>query len=119
MHRSSLLKALEDRVDATARRLEAELGTDTACTLHRDGRVTGGAKHLEGRLIAYRDLVTALAEAADEPVAGVFAEHKARWQAELDRHAGRGPTQWAAYATGGLDAVTEACCLADAPCGTQ
>jgi len=119
MHRSSLLKALEDRVEATADRISRDLGDDTACTVHRDGRVTGGLKYLEGRLIAYRDLRNALVADPERATAEVLGEHTARWRAELDRHAGRGATQWAAYATGGLDAVTEACCLADAPCGAR
>lgn len=119
MHRSSLLRALEDRVEATADRLAGELGGASACTLHRDGRVTGGMKYHEGRLVSYRDLITALRQVPERPVAEVLAEHTARWRSELDRHSGRGPTQWAAYATGGLDAATEACCLADAPCGAR
>lgn len=114
-----LLRALEDRVEATAGLLTDELGDATACTLHRDGRVTGGVKYHEGRLVSYRGLRNALLDEPARPIGDVLAEHTARWRSELDRHAGRGPNQWAAYATGGLDAVIEACCLADAPCGTR
>jgi hypothetical protein len=119
MDRSSLLRALQDRVEATARRLEDDLSGATACTLQRDGRVTGGVKYHEGRLVSYRALARTLGETPDDRVPEVLAEHAARWRADLERHAGRGATQWAAYATGGLDAATEACCLSDAPCGTR
>ncbi len=118
MDRSALLEALEARVEATARQIEQELGGATACTLHRDGRVTGGVKYHEGRLVSYRSMLRALHAAPQRPLSEILHEYAGHWRAELDRHAGRGATLWAAYATGGLDAATEACCLADAPCGT-
>jgi hypothetical protein len=119
MDRGVLLRAREDRVEATALLLEGEFGPQTAYTRHRDGRVTGGMKYHEGRLVSYRAVAAVLRGAPQRPAADVLSEHIEHWRAEFDRHAGRGATQWAAYATGGLDAAAEACCLADAPCGSR
>jgi hypothetical protein len=86
-------------------------GGEAVCKLHKDGRVDGGLKYEEGRVIALRDLQRALRSAQDEPADGTSltetarAEH-ARWQADLEIYQGQGrPLTWLAYAQGGVDAL--------------
>ena len=94
---------LDRLIAEAARTIEAETGSATACTLHRDGRVTGGLKYAEGRLVALREIQRALA--AGDPVEPI----RSRWQDEHDRRraADLPSPPWVSYATGGLEAVTE------------
>lgn len=95
---------LDRRIAAAEVALRAELGDATACTLHRDGRVTGGMKYHEGRLVAYLEAKRALAGA--DPT---LAAQVARWEEEFLRRTGaeRPSPPWVAYATGGLEATRE------------
>ena len=97
---------------SAAAALEAELGAETACTLHRDGRVTGGMKYHEGRLVAFRETERAVRNAGDR---SAVEEIRDRWRAEFARRrdATRPSPPWVAYATGGLEAATEALRLFD------
>lgn len=100
-----LVSSLHARVDAEAAALETSLGGESACTLHRDGRVTGGMKHREGRLVSLREAARAVESSAD-PFAALGA-HLQRWQDEYRRREGAS-LPWRAYATGGLEAAEEA-----------
>jgi hypothetical protein len=106
-----IVAELDARVAAAAAAIEAEAGGATVCTLHRDGRVTGGLKYHEGRLIAFREASRAVAAAATAAEARhhLGAIHS-RWQEEFEhrRDAAAPSPPWVAYATGGLDAAGEA-----------
>ncbi len=107
--RREILARLDAQLAEAAAALESELGSDTACTLHRDGRITGGLKYHEGRLIATRQMRRAVEGSADAPgAARAIAAIRADWLNELDRwRAGVPPSQpWIAYASGGVDATT-------------
>jgi hypothetical protein len=86
-------------------------GGEAVCKLHKDGRVDGGLKYEEGRVIALRDLQRALRAAKDAPAAGAAIVETAqaelaRWQADLETYQTQGrPLPWLAYAQGGVDAL--------------
>ena len=108
---AGLRAVLEAKAAAAAADLEAALGGVSACTRHKDGRVTGGMKYHEGRMASYAEARRALA-GDDPPPATVLAEHAQRWRTEFRRRAG-GPEPWLAYATGGLEAAEDAAALVE------
>ena len=98
---------LDDMVARSAASMEVELGGETACRIHKDGRVTGGLKYHEGRLAAFAEArrIVRRGSASSEDVR---AYHE-RWRAELDRRIDTAPPSppWIAYATGGAEAADE------------
>lgn len=99
---------LESEIELAAGRMSRELGEDSVCTIHRDGRVTGGLKYQEGRLTALAGLRRGLREAPD--AGSVIDESETRWRIEFERRRNASPPSpiWVSYATGGLDATREA-----------
>lgn len=99
---------LEAEIAAAATAMEGELGADSMCTVHKDGRVTGGLKYREGRLSAFAE-ARRLARARSDIEAALTAQLQ-RWSDELERHRTSSPPSmaWVAYATGGFDASREA-----------
>ena len=91
---------------AAERELTTQLGGATLCQIHSDGRVTGGAKYAEGRLVALVDLQRRLRGTDVEPLTAV-REELARWTADLERlRAQERPSlPWLAYRQGGVDAL--------------
>ena len=99
---------VEARVRAE-RALAAALGEATLCRLHRDGRVTGGAKYAEGRLVALADLQRRLRGTQQAEFDSLARAELQRWSEELARQ-GSLPVRslpWLAYRQGGCDALTE------------
>jgi hypothetical protein len=88
----------------------AALGGEAACTIHRDGRVTGGMTYHEGRLVALREISRLLERSGPATWHDEIAGVRDRWTADLEtRQASRVNTPpWIAYATGGHDAAVEA-----------
>lgn len=99
---------LEGEMTAAAAAMEGELGADSMCTVHRDGRVTGGLKYQEGRLSAFAE-ARRLARAPSDIEAALTAQLQ-RWSDEFERRrtSSTRSMAWVAYATGGLDASREA-----------
>lgn len=100
---------LEQRRAEAETALQTQLGSQTACEIHKDGRVTGGIKYAEGRLVALNALLRQ-ARAASAPASDQVAHELARWQAEL-AHYQTQPNRsipWLAYCQGGVDACTAA-----------
>jgi len=93
---------------AAERELTSQLGGATLCQIRSDGRVTGGAKYAEGRLVALVDLQRRLHDDDGEPLAAVQDE-LARWAADLERLRAhdRPSLTWLAYRQGGCDALVE------------
>lgn len=99
------------------RELAAQLGSATLCRIHTDGRVTGGAKYAEGRLVALADLQRRLrGTEAGNPVA-VWASELRRWADDLERLRAqdRPALPWLAYRQGGVDALEEFAPMSAAP----
>lgn len=102
------LAYLEREMAAAAAAMEGELGADSMCTVHKDGRVTGGLKYQEGRLSAFAE-ARRLARARSDIEAALAAQLE-KWSDELERRRTASPPSmaWVAYATGGVEASREA-----------
>jgi hypothetical protein len=99
---------LDGEIALAAANMEVELGEESACTVHKDGRVTGGLKYQEGRLNSFAEA----RRLARDP-AGLedgLSRYKTKWEQELDRRrsAHRPSMPWISYATGGLQAAEAA-----------
>lgn len=91
------------------RALAAALGDSTVCRIHRDGRVTGGAKYAEGRLVALADLQRRLRGSAPAEFDSLARSALQMWNEELARQRAL-PTPslpWVAYRQGGCDALAD------------
>ncbi|PJF36815.1 MAG: hypothetical protein CUN49_03455 [Candidatus Thermofonsia Clade 1 bacterium] len=90
---------LAEQLAQARRAFQAQLGEAALCQVSKEGRITGGLKYAEGRLVALRNLEKRLqlGEAAEQ--AG-HAE-RALWQTIYGQHTAQ---TWRAYAQGGLDA---------------
>ena len=104
------IAALECSRDAASRAIQAEAGTEGVCQLQRDGRVTGGLKVHEGRLVALSRLLRQAHGLAPEAIAALVDAECTRWEADLAAHRAkpRPSVPWIAYLQGGLDACLEA-----------
>lgn len=102
------LAHLEEEMDAAAAAMEGELGEQSMCSVHRDGRVTGGLKYQEGRLTAVAEAIR-VARGSSDIEAELVAQLQ-RWSDELDRRRAASPPSmaWVAYASGGVDASEDA-----------
>lgn len=87
--------------------MEVELGGFSSCTLHKDGRVTGGLKYHEGRMAAFAE-ARRIVSGTDDPETGL-QDYAKRWREELERRKGaeQPSPSWVAYATGGAEAAME------------
>lgn len=108
----NLLQRLDAAIAAVQASLARQMGDATACQLHKDGRVTGGLKYDEGRLVALSNLRRSLRRQTfptQTALEAVLAEERTEWQELLARHQGavKPSLPWVAYAQGGLDAVDE------------
>jgi len=104
-----LERAVEVRTDAV-RHLTALAGDASMCAIGRSGRSFPAAKYHEGRQAAAGQLLRLLRQ---EPSNLEDARHDeiiervtSQWRRVLDDAATKGP-DWAAYASGGLDAVAD------------
>lgn len=109
------LARIDELIAATESALRAEMGAATSCEIHKDGRVTGGMKYLEGKLVAFMRIRRLLAGDGAGGGAVAAAEEVTSWEAEWRRRtqAPNPSPPWVAYATGGLDAAKEAAALVD------
>lgn len=103
---------LERAIAAAECQMRDELGSATACQIHKDGRVTGGLKYAEGRLVVLNDLRRQLRSSAVnslEEISAALKAELARWRGNLvAQRARKQPAMpWLAYAQGGVDALEE------------
>lgn len=96
------LEYLSAQIEQARRHFEAQLGEASVCAVTKEGRITGGIKYAEGRLIALRNLERRLR--AGEPLEAAVAAEVAYWQALYEQ---RTAIAWRAYAQGGRDACAE------------
>lgn len=99
---------LDGEIALAAATMQVELGEESACTVHKDGRVTGGLKYQEGRLNAFAEARRLAKDPVD--IADALVRYKTRWVEELDkrRNASQPSMPWLSYATGGAEAAEAA-----------
>lgn len=98
---------LDREIEIAAGEMSNTSGGASACTLHKDGRVIGGFKYHEGRLIALAEMRRFLRRGGLDTQDLDAIEQ--RWRVLLEQHRSSGvsSTMWVAYATGGLGAIRE------------
>lgn len=87
-----------------------QAGNQSACQLHKDGRVTGGMKYDEGRLVALttvRRIVRKRDAWTPTEVDEALESEQNKWQRALQTYQGASQPsiQWVAYNQGGVDAL--------------
>ncbi|MCS6879963.1 MAG: hypothetical protein RMK84_04910 [Oscillochloridaceae bacterium] len=104
-----IVHLLDQRIAAAERSLMDQTGGTNVCRLQQDGRVTGGMKYDEGRLVALNTLRRRLREAAGEDIRALVAQDLATWQEALRAQQARErpAIQWVAYNQGGVDALED------------
>ncbi len=97
-----ILEALQQEIENS---LRTHMGSQTMCQLHKDGRVSGGLKYDEGRLVVVRAAMRKL-RSSDEPA---LEDELAKWQQQLDRYQNQEPRSmpWIAYSQGGVDTLKQ------------
>lgn len=112
------IDTLLDQLDTLRRECEAAMldytGSATMCQIHKDGRVTGGLKYQEGRLVVLGSVIRQIRQRAQADslpglLDSILSAEAARWSAQLARYqaAERPAITWVAYSQGGLDTVQE------------
>lgn len=104
---SSWEEWLDAEIETAATALGNELGEFSACTVHKDGRVTGGMKYYEGRMTAFAE--ARRASRGDQELEQALTVLARTWAAELEKRKGATDPSppWVAYATGGAEALDE------------
>jgi hypothetical protein len=104
-----LARLLDQRIAAAERSLTDQTGGTNVCRLQQDGRVTGGMKYDEGRLVALSALRRRLREAGGGDPRPIVAQDLTTWQEALRAQQARErpAIQWIAYNQGGVDALEE------------
>lgn len=112
LSRQAVLILLDQKIQNAEQAYKMHTGSQTACQLHKDGRVTGGLKYNEGRLVALtavRRIVRKLEIAGEDALLGSLQEDRDRWRRSLVTYqtADRPSIPWIAYSQGGVDAIEE------------
>lgn len=106
----ALLELIDQQIARVERAYKVHSGSQPVCQLHKDGRVTGGLKYDEGRLVALMDLRRSMRQvegAGDGDVMAVIEAELDRWRRDLHtyRSAPRPSLPWIAYNQGSVDAL--------------
>lgn len=80
------------------------MGGQTMCEVHKDGRVTGGLKYEEGRLVVIGDVIRYAKQHPDNLHSTIITETQ-KWRSQLERHQSKDQPAltWIAYSQGGVD----------------
>lgn len=108
---TELLAWLEQQIERAEKEYAIHTGNQPACQLHKDGRVTGGLKYDEGRLVAFTTLRRIVRKSGDGAAGELLVPietEQARWLAALYtyQHAPQPAITWIAYNQGGVDAIS-------------
>jgi hypothetical protein len=111
--------ALDALLAATERSLIAQTAGTTVCRLQQDGRVTGGMKYDEGRLVTLSAARRRLRSMGDTPACTDYRADLERelavWRAALraQQERPRPAVTWLAYRQGGVDALAQTLSLVE------
>lgn len=120
LDRRRILEWLDQEIARAERDFARHAGNQSACQLHKDGRVTGGMKYDEGRLVALT-AVRRIARKGDAWTPAELAEalesEQKKWQRALRTYqsAAHPSMPWVAYNQGGVDALLAASAALSAP----
>jgi hypothetical protein len=108
---AELLAAVDRQIAEAETDLVNATAGQSVCQLHKSGRVTGGLKYSEGKLVALKAIRRVLdqlhrGDLALAEVYQAFETNMAEQQQTFTRFEGKGTsaTPWLAYASGELDA---------------
>lgn len=110
---------LAQRIAAAERSLTDQTGGTNVCRLQQDGRVTGGMKYDEGRLVALNTIRRRLVAEEEEGSAtnqrATVVNDLTEWREALrvQQVRERPAIQWVAYRQGGVDALEELIAVID------
>jgi len=112
LDQQSLLIWLDQKIRSAEQEYSLHTGTQGVCQLHKDGRVTGGLKYDEGRLVALtaaRRIARKVQDTGDNALIGALLAERDRWRQTLITYqsADRPSILWIAYNQGGVDALDE------------
>lgn len=105
-----MLNWLEQEILRAEQDFLLHTGNENACQLHKDGRVTGGMKYDEGRLVVLmtvRRIVRVQDAWEPEQLAETLENERAKWHKALDtyQNAAHPSIPWLAYSQGGVDEI--------------
>lgn len=112
MQREAILNQLMAMRSECEAAILDQAGGASVCQIHKDGRVTGGMKYQEGRLVVLGEIIRrikGLAEFNTDAVQAILAAECEKWRSQLDHHQTqeKPAMTWVAYAQGGTDALSE------------
>lgn len=112
METQQIRPILEQQITDVERSYAAQTGGVAMCQLQKDGRITGGVKYDEGRLIALHTARRLLPPNNDDQALtnyrAAIESELATWHTELQTQQRKESPSiaWVAYQQGGVDALT-------------
>lgn len=107
---NELKKILDQQTRAVEQSYQLQTGGAAVCQLHKDGRISGGMKYDEGRLVALAAIQRMLKlKSSLQDILHSLQTEMTTWQQGLDVHRGKeNPSmQWIAYLQGGVDILQQ------------
>lgn len=105
MEVNQIRESIEQISQVVEQSYRAQAGGASLCQLHKDGRVTGGVKYDEGRLVALNFLKRVIRTKPQNDWRAAVEAELAVWSRALVSDQARTPPaiQWVAYRQGGMD----------------
>lgn len=105
-----LLKILDQQIREVEHSYQIQTGGATVCQLQKDGRISGGIKYDEGRLVALTTIQRIFKQKSSLRNFRISLQTEMKtWQQNLAIHKSRGnpAIQWVAYLQGGVDVIQQ------------
>jgi len=107
---NELLNRLDQQTHEVEQSYQLQAGGAAVCQLHKDGRISGGIKYDEGRLVALAAIQRMLKlKSSPQDILHTLQTELKTWQQGLDVHQGKEKPsmQWIAYLQGGVDILQQ------------
>ncbi|WP_041454582.1 hypothetical protein [Anaerolinea thermophila] len=105
MEIARLIERIQQKIAEVESLYQRQSGGASFCQVQRDGRVTGGLKYEEGRMVALHFARRALQQRGEAGLADIEEEEQTWLKALADLQAKPSlPMLWLAYRQGGVDA---------------